>query len=80
MKYYTRKSHKNYMLALLILLSSFTFFSCSKESGIEPELEPGQSLGIVTIPNLRDMGGYKTTDGEHYCQRTGISFKPTLRH
>jgi protein-tyrosine phosphatase len=52
------------MLALLILLSSFTLSSCSKDSDNEPELEPGQSLGIVTIPNLRDMGGYKTTDGE----------------
>jgi protein-tyrosine phosphatase len=61
MKYYTRKSHKNYMLALLIGLSSIIFFSCSKESGIE--IEPGQSLGIVSIPNLRDMGGYKTTNG-----------------
>jgi protein-tyrosine phosphatase len=28
---------------------------------IEPE--PGQSLGIASIPNLRDMGGYKTADG-----------------
>lgn len=27
------------------------------------ETEPGKSLGIVSIPNLRDMGGYKTTNG-----------------
>ena len=59
---YTSKLHTNYMLALLILLSSLTFSSCSKKSDNEPE--PGQSLGIVTIPNLRDMGGYKTTNGE----------------
>ncbi len=49
------------MLALLIGLSSIIFFSCSKES--DNEIEPGQSLGIVSIPNLRDMGGYKTTNG-----------------
>lgn len=61
---YTRKLHANYMLALLIILSSITFGSCSKDSDNEPEPDPGQSLGIVSVPNLRDMGGYKTTDGE----------------
>jgi len=30
----------------------------------EQEPEPGQSLGIISIPNLRDMGGYKTANGE----------------
>ena len=25
--------------------------------------EPGLSLGIATVPNLRDLGGYKTIDG-----------------
>ena len=24
--------------------------------------EPGLSLGIATVPNLRDLGGYKTID------------------
>lgn len=61
---YTRKLHANYMLALLIILSSITFGSCSKDSDNEPEPDPGQSLGIVSIPNLRDMGGYKTANGE----------------
>ena len=23
---------------------------------------PGLSLGIASVPNLRDLGGYKTTD------------------
>lgn len=27
------------------------------------EAEPGQSLGIESVPNLRDLGGYKTSDG-----------------
>lgn len=26
--------------------------------------EPGLSLGIASVPNLRDLGGYRTTDGE----------------
>jgi protein-tyrosine phosphatase len=29
----------------------------------EPEATPGQSLGITSIPNLRDLGGYRTNDG-----------------
>ena len=62
---YTSKLLTNCMLVLLIVLSSITFSSCSKESDDEtvPEVEPGLSLGIVSIPNLRDMGGYKTTNG-----------------
>jgi len=79
---YTRKSHTNYMLVLLIVLSSIIFSSCSKTSNNEPEpeLEPGQSIGIVSIPNLRDMGGLRNCKWSNYCQRTGISFKSTLRH
>jgi len=26
--------------------------------------QPGQSLGIASIPNLRDLGGYETSDGK----------------
>ncbi len=58
---YNNKLHTNYMFVFLIVLSSIIFSSFSKMS--YDELEPGQSLGIVSIPNLRDMGGYKTTNG-----------------
>jgi protein-tyrosine phosphatase len=27
------------------------------------EMAPGQSLGIPSVPNLRDLGGYKTESG-----------------
>ena len=29
----------------------------------ETEATPGQSLGIVSVPNLRDLGGYENSDG-----------------
>lgn len=58
---YTRKLCANYMLVLFIGLSSIILFSCSGNK--EPKVKPGLSLGIASIPNLRDMGGYKTLDG-----------------
>lgn len=58
---YNKKFYTRYMLGLLIVLSSILYISCSNVS--EQERTPGQSLGIVSIPNLRDMGGYKTANG-----------------
>jgi len=68
MKNYTSKSHTNYMLVLLMIIASIFLNSCSKESDMELELEPGQSLGIVSIPNLRDMGGYETANGSTFAR------------
>jgi len=50
-------------LALLLGLCS----SAAAETEFLPTLVPGQSLGlalgIATVPNLRDLGGYRTGDG-----------------
>ena len=61
MKNYTNKMYSNFKLVFLILLSGIVISSCSKDDDNEPE--PGNSLGIASITNLRDMGGYKTTNG-----------------
>lgn len=53
--------YSNFKLVYLILLSGIVIGSCSKDDDNEPE--PGKSLGIASITNLRDIGGYKTTNG-----------------
>lgn len=36
----------------------------SLQAQIDPSTQPGQSLGIESVPNLRDLGGYRTADGQ----------------
>lgn len=62
MKTSTIKSLVNYKLVFLFGLSSIIFCSSCKTKS-DTELKPGQTLGIASIPNLRDLGGYKTSDG-----------------
>jgi len=54
---------------LVVVFCTSAFFSLHAETPLSqpPELAPGQSLGIAlgipTVPNLRDVGGYATEDG-----------------
>ena len=63
MKNYANKLYSNFLLVFLILLAGIVISSCSKDDDNEPRPEPGQSLGIGSITNLRDLGGYKTANG-----------------
>jgi len=69
MKYPSFKSWKNYLLLFLIGLSLTAFPGIAQsETGAAVKAatqeKPGQSLGIASVPNLRDLGGYKTKDGK----------------
>jgi protein-tyrosine phosphatase len=47
------------IFAALIGLS-LSALACAPDETATP---PGQSLGIASVPNLRDLGGYQTSDG-----------------
>lgn len=68
------KNFKNIIKVALLLLVCSPISSCKnkQDSSVTTEkttakkvilYEPGVSLGIATVPNLRDLGGYTTKDG-----------------
>ncbi|MDX5583575.1 MAG: tyrosine-protein phosphatase [Aureibaculum sp.] len=68
------KIFKNLIMVTLLLLVFSPITSCKnkQDSSATKEVttvkevmlpEPGLSLGIATVPNLRDLGGYETNDG-----------------
>lgn len=69
MKFPAVKSWKNYLLIFLIGLSLTAFPGTAlSQTGTAAKAatqeKPGQSLGIASVPNLRDLGDYKTKDGK----------------
>lgn len=56
----------NYGTAMIKLYS----FKLNMAQTVEP---PGTSLGIASVPNLRDMGGYATADGS--VVRRGVVYR-----
>ncbi len=68
MKHTAIKSCINYIFVFLVGLSLSTVFAIAPSwigttAKAATAAPPGQTLGIKSVPNLRDMGGYKTSDG-----------------
>ena len=52
------------VITLTIFVSSCIQNASQKDAQNEEKLAPGQSLGIASVTNLRDVGGYTTEDGK----------------
>jgi protein-tyrosine phosphatase len=67
LKFKKRESMKNILNAgklMICCISISTMIGCDNNSdNNDSDAEPGVSLGIASVSNLRDMGGYTTADG-----------------
>ena len=52
--------------SLIVVFAALMLASCTPagDGDSTTGAQPGQSLGIASIPNLRDLGGYETRDGK----------------
>jgi protein-tyrosine phosphatase len=83
MKSVTFTSRLKYVCVLLIGLSLSVFSACTQRetdtaTKTATQAALGQSLGIASVPNLRDLGGYKTTDGSTVAE--GLVYRSNQLH
>jgi protein-tyrosine phosphatase len=64
-----------YELPVLLSIGLYLLAACTPDAQIdEPAIaEPGATVGIASIPNLRDIGGYTTSDG--HIVATGLVYR-----
>lgn len=61
------------IIAMAVLTTSCSQNPAQKDTENEKELTPGLSIGIASVPNLRDLGGYTNKDGKIVA--TGLVYR-----
>jgi protein-tyrosine phosphatase len=72
-----RRTHLRVSLAVAMITLMISARAQQSDQMAPPDLgrnpAPGQNLGIASVPNLRDVGGYTTRDGA--VVRKGLAYR-----
>jgi Tyrosine phosphatase family len=60
-------------VVLTLAVTNLAMWHFAATTSSRYDLAPGTSLGISSVPNLRDVGGYTTRDGS--VVRRGIAYR-----